>query len=117
LRVVEEAAFADAHVFPYSSRPGTTAAYLPGHLPAAVRSERAAELRAVAGRSAADFRRWQIGAVRPVLWEGRGRAEGLTDNYVRVRREGPGAGTSRIEPVLLIGVDGDVMVGSPVTPP
>lgn len=44
-----------AHVFPYSPRPGTLAAGLPGQLSPEVKKERAATLRQLAGRKKAAF--------------------------------------------------------------
>lgn len=44
-----------AHVFPYSPRPGTPAADLPGQLPPEMKKERAAILRKLAGRKKAAF--------------------------------------------------------------
>ncbi|MFP5258479.1 MAG: MiaB/RimO family radical SAM methylthiotransferase [Acidobacteriota bacterium] len=44
-----------AHVFPYSRRPGTPAAALPGQLPGPVKAERAKALRRVAEAKAAAF--------------------------------------------------------------
>ena len=44
-----------AHVFPFSPRPGTPAAALPGQLPPEAKKERAAALRRLAGRKKAAF--------------------------------------------------------------
>ncbi len=90
LATCEEAAFADLHVFPYSSRPGTSAALLPDDVPPPVKRERVQTLLALAERSAARYRERLVGTVQPVLFEGRrahnGRAlwQGLTDTYVPV---------------------------------
>ena len=84
-------AFSDMHVFPFSPRPGTSAAYLEDTTPAQVKKERTAEMLELAGRGAAEFRHSQLGSFRPVLWEtaSRDRAgsvwQGLTDNYIRVK--------------------------------
>ncbi len=85
LRVVEQARFADAHVFPYSERPGTSAAHFTDQVDPRIRSERAAEIREITSKQARDFREASIGQVRPVLWEGARGRSGLTDNYLRVR--------------------------------
>ena len=82
--------FADLHVFPYSVRPGTSAAHFDGQVPAEVKSRRMAAMLKTAEGRRADYRRRLRGQVRPVLWEGKGRGAsadrwtGLTDNYVRV---------------------------------
>lgn len=44
-----------AHVFPYSIRPGTAAAKMPGHLPNKVKKERAARLRDVVNQKKNNF--------------------------------------------------------------
>lgn len=102
VRIVDEVRFTDAHVFPYSERPGTSAAYFDDQVDVAVRAERAAEVRRITERHALEFRRASIGQVRPVLWEGKRGGSGLTDNYLRVRRlldsqSGASAQSVRIE--------------------
>ena len=85
LATIERIRFADAHVFPYSMRPGTSAAYADGPVSSQLKAERAAEVRALTERHALDFKQASIGQVRPVLWEGASATAGLTDNYLRVR--------------------------------
>jgi threonylcarbamoyladenosine tRNA methylthiotransferase MtaB len=116
LAVLQEVCFADAHVFPYSVRPGTSAAHFSGQVDAAVRSERAAEVRGLAEQHALEFRQASIGQVREVLWERGGSSNGLTDNYLRVTASERAAGQGRdrrpIEQVLLTGVgEGGAMLG------
>ena len=48
LALVREIGFGDIHAFPYSPRPGTRAAELPGQVPAETRQERTRELRSLA---------------------------------------------------------------------
>lgn len=55
MRVVERLGLTYAHVFPYSGRPGTKAAAMPDQVPHEVKKERAAKLRATAGRGKRDF--------------------------------------------------------------
>ena len=55
-----------AHVFPYSRRPGTAAAAMVGQLPAAVKKERAAVLRAMVQEKKQDFLRVLLGV--PLMW-------------------------------------------------
>ena len=90
-RFCERMGFASMHVFPYSSRPGTSAAHFNYHIEPHVKSERVGKLLRLADTSAADFRQSQLGLTRPVLWEssrtsgaGDSAYVGLTDNYVRV---------------------------------
>lgn len=93
LAFVEEQRFAHAHIFPYSSRTGTTAAKFGGQVPTAVKKERGLQLRRVIEATGQAERQRFVGTTRPVLWEGVGQAltdepgrrwSGLTDNYLRV---------------------------------
>ena len=83
-------AFSDMHIFPYSSRPGTSAAYLKDHVPPPSKKARAQEMTEVSQEGFRAFRLGQLGNTRPVLWESARGQEGepvwtgLTDNYVRV---------------------------------
>ena len=88
--------FSDIHVFPYSPRPGTSAAYLKDRAPDSVRKERVADMGQIAAEGFRRFRLGQLGTHRPVLWES-SQAEGnktfwdgLTDNYIRVRTQSEG---------------------------
>ena len=87
----ERVGFAAMHVFPYSSRPGTSAAHFGGTVSGKTKSERMERLLDLSRSGAADFRGGFKGEARPVLWEeavkGEGGAlwSGLTDNYIRVR--------------------------------
>ena len=108
-------AFSDMHVFPFSPRPGTSAAYLQDTTPPQVKKERTAEMLELASQGAAEFRSNQLGIVRPVLWESSSRNgagtvwQGLTDNYIRVK-----ASTGRdlrdcITLARLIALDGEAV--------
>ncbi len=57
------------HVFPYSKRPNTAAAKMPGHLPVEVVKERAKRLRDLSDQSKLAFARRFIGTETQVLWE------------------------------------------------
>ena len=84
----ERVGFAAMHVFPFSVRPGTSAAHYGDQVAEDVKRARTDALLALSQRLASDFRRGLVGSVRPVLWESRddssGRWTGLTDTYVRV---------------------------------
>lgn len=90
--ICEAIGFADAHVFPYSARPGTSASYLDHQLDSESKKRRVSALLTTIHRQAKTFRENMVGQIRPVLWERRspigriGPAEwiGLTDNYIRV---------------------------------
>ena len=116
--VMRAAEFSDAHVFPYSARPGTSANHFDEQLEPGIKTERAAVLREISAASALRFRDAMIGEVRSVLWEGRRGRAGLTDNYVKVKLDsvdGRGGGDGLIEEVALIRVDADgVVVGEAI---
>ncbi|MBA7604540.1 Threonylcarbamoyladenosine tRNA methylthiotransferase MtaB [subsurface metagenome] len=86
-RFCQQLGFANIHVFPYSGRPGTTAAHLPGQVPEGVKKERGERMLELARESALCFRRQFLGRTMAVLWEkeaGEGLWSGLSDNYIRV---------------------------------
>jgi threonylcarbamoyladenosine tRNA methylthiotransferase MtaB len=79
--------FARLHVFPYSERPGTPAALLPGRVGREEAHERARVMRELGNEQARRFRRRFLGREMAVLWEQRRRDglwAGLTDNYIQV---------------------------------
>lgn len=85
--LLEEIPFAYLHVFPYSPRPGTDAAAMPGQVPPEERERRAATLREIATRKRRAYERRFVGTARTALVEeGRpgGAAVALTDNYLRI---------------------------------
>jgi threonylcarbamoyladenosine tRNA methylthiotransferase MtaB len=67
LRFIELRPFSYLHVFSYSSRPGTNAASLPGHLSPVAIKGRARELRALSERKSAEFHRSQAGRTLSAL--------------------------------------------------
>jgi len=84
---LEEMPFAYYHVFSYSSRAGTRAAGLSGHLPPEVIAERSRTLRELSDRRRDAFARRHLGRRVEVLFEQQdrsGRWTGLTDSYLRV---------------------------------
>ena len=121
LALAAEMRFADAHVFPYSQRPGTTASHLPGQVGAAEKRRRAAEMAAVGEEGFAHYRNDLAGQTRPVLWEtarpvadgAAMRWSGLTDNYVRVIAESALDLANRITPARLVRLDGKAMLAAP----
>ena len=106
-------AFSDMHVFPYSPRPGTSAAHYVNLVPEDVKKDRTAQMLAVARSGFRSFRSGQLGTARPVLWEssvvkdGTRRWSGLTDNYIRVYGESMRDLTNVIAQAQLLEGDGD----------
>ena len=77
--------FTSLHVFPYSERPGTAAAKLPGAVRGDVSRARAAELRALGEDKSAAHRASRVGQTADVVVIGDGRKrEGLTEDYLTV---------------------------------
>ena len=77
------------HVFPYSRRPGTPAAEMPGQQSEAVKKERVAVLEALCERLHSEFVEANRGVHEKVLFESTDRdgwMEGYTGNYIRIRR-------------------------------
>ena len=111
---VARMAFARAHVFSYSERPGTPAATMPGAVDPQVRRQRAWQLREIARRSGEAFRRQFVGQTLPVLWETRcadGRWPGLTDHYIRVFTESEQDLANTLCDTRLTGLDAGGMRG------
>ena len=80
--------FAKIHVFPFSSRPGTPAATMPGQVPNVVRRERAKKMLALAAECRDIFLNSQIGRTLEVLPEEphpAGGMRGYSANYTPVR--------------------------------
>ena len=90
LDFVQAMGFSRVHVFPYSLRPGTLAAKMPGQVPSQIKTGRARAMRAVAAASGLAFRQQFAGQRLEVLWESSRKEgadlvwSGLTDNYLRV---------------------------------
>lgn len=118
VQTMKTAEFSDAHVFPFSSRPGTSAFHFGEQIEPLRKVERAKELRDVGGVSSRRFRESLLGRVMPVLWEGGRGLSGMTDNYVKVRtaiRSSRGIGDGLIEDVKLLEVEDDgVVLAAPI---
>jgi len=105
-RFIESLPVAYLHVFPFSSRQGTKAATMPGHLPGGVVRKRAEQLRRLSERKKDAFWRRFIGKELQVLVqeiEGEGMVKGLSRNYIPVIF--PGNGTL-INTEITVGITG-----------
>lgn len=76
MQLVRDIGYAIAYSFKYSSRPGTPAAEMHGHLPEAVKDERLQALQALLREQQTAFNTSQIGRSLPVLVTGKGRNAG-----------------------------------------
>ena len=77
------------HVFPYSKRPGTPAATMPGQVSEEEKKSRVAVLEELCTRLHEEFVEENRGVAEKVLFESAckdGMMEGYTGNYIRVRR-------------------------------
>lgn len=118
LRFVESMAFAGAHVFTYSARPGTAAAKMPDQVHNYTRKERNAVLREATERSASAYHQRFTGQEAEVLWENAHPISstsqwfltGLTDNYLRVTAESDQPVWNRITPTKLVNLNLNRMV-------
>ena len=109
--------FSGMHVFPYSIRPGTSAAYLDGQIDDVNKRERTGEMLELSAAAASEFRQGELGQTRPVLWEPANHRSsigvwtGLTDNYLRVRAESGKDLGNVITGLRLIALDEDWVTG------
>jgi threonylcarbamoyladenosine tRNA methylthiotransferase MtaB len=97
-------AFANIHVFPYSSRSGTPAAQMPERVDEQVKKQRSRQMFVLAKQSANSFREQFMGRTMLVLWERESKDstwEGLTDNYIRVVARSNEPLQNRLIPALL----------------
>jgi threonylcarbamoyladenosine tRNA methylthiotransferase MtaB len=108
--------FSDLHVFPFSTRPGTTAAHFDDDVSSVTKSGRVAELIELGTRTGAAFRAGLLGTTRPVLWEERrnGGWSGLTDNYVRVSSGSEIDLFNQVVKTRLVSQSAGVVAGVPV---
>ncbi|MCH7624526.1 MAG: tRNA (N(6)-L-threonylcarbamoyladenosine(37)-C(2))-methylthiotransferase MtaB [Chloroflexi bacterium] len=115
VELCEAVGFSDMHVFPYSPRPGTSAAVYGGQVAPAVKAERVRTLMALASDQSRRFRGRFIGTERPVLWErtvDMSSVEvwsGLTDNYIRAYAPSSEDIANRVTAARLLSVRGDGM--------
>ena len=106
LSLVEKVGYDAAFTFIYSSRKGTRAAELPGHLPAEVTSERIQRLIRTVEKGADAERRLLIGQTEHVLVEGiskrdPGRVSGKGTRGITITLEGEAAEIGTIIPVTI----------------
>ena len=108
----KEVGFAAIHVFPYSTRPGTTAAYLKPKVDSKEIRRRMEMMLDLAKHQAESYRKSLLGTGSMVLWESGkplGNTQvwsGLTGNYVRVATASSEPLRNRITPVVLEQLNG-----------
>lgn len=85
--VVGKAKLSDVHIFPYSKRPGTTAFYSKSHVQDHVIKERSKDLLSLVDKLSGVAKKSLIGKERSILWEGKSKTAGLTEDYFKVIRK------------------------------
>ena len=105
--------FEKVHVFPYSIREGTRAAKMEGHLPNAVKSQRANTLSGVCEEIRKEIFKKNIGKKFSVLFETpkNGWYNGYTKNYTPVKVKTDEDLSGQIKDVIIIDTDGDFCIG------
>ena len=112
LSFIRQCWFADMHIFPYSRRPGTPAAEMPGQLPNAVKEERSHRAIAVAQDMSRCYHQELLGTTQAVLVEGMegDHSVGHAMNYVKIYI--PGAyPRNEIQTVVVKSLYGDGVTG------
>ena len=94
LGFVNDIAFADGHIFPYSRRKGTAADKMPGQLDNRTKHQRAGQMAAVISKSREAFLAGMVGKTVRVLFEKESSPlwhQGHSDNYtlVKIKRSSP----------------------------
>lgn len=117
-RFIESLPITYLHVFPWSPRPGTRAATLPGRVPGPVVDEWSARLRALSDRKQAGFAARFVGRDVRVLVEepaGDDEWEGWSEHYVRVAFPWPGPDdlSGREVPVQVVATRGGRLMARP----
>ena len=115
-RLCRQVGFASMHVFPYSARPGTSAAHFRDDVPPQVKSERVGRLIALSQKLGTNYRSRFVGTSRRVLWESRkvGKWVGLTDNYVRVTAHSNRELANEITWARIVGLNGQSAIAEVV---
>lgn len=116
LAFVQSLPLAALHVFPYSRRPGTKAARMPGHLSAQVIKERAARLRHCADTLSHTFLSGWVGKQVEVLVQEydatTSTVKGISRNYLDVCFHGDESVLNREVMVQVNGISGTVLTGT-----
>ena len=109
LRLMTELRFTDVHVFPYSSRPGTSAALIDDDVGSEIKRHRAAELRELGALHRTSTLKACLGSDQSVLFETPG--SGLSDTYLPVRVDSRADLTNKIYAVRVVSVEDSGLVG------
>jgi len=114
LAFASEIAFARAHIFPYSRRPGTAACNAPDQLQKQVKESRARQMAETTTKSRLAFHRVQCGRTETVLFEqaaAPGIFQGYTANYTPVRVRTDKNLHGQVLPVRILSADTEGCTG------
>ncbi|KCZ98471.1 (dimethylallyl)adenosine tRNA methylthiotransferase [Hyphomonas polymorpha PS728] len=115
MQLVRDIGYAIAYSFKYSSRPGTPAAEMHGHLSEVVKDERLQALQGLLREQQTEFNASQIGKSLPVLVTGKGRNPGQMHGrspYLQaVHFEGPESLNGKIVDVKVVGASLNSLTG------
>lgn len=113
LEFLKKAQFSDAHIFPYSRRPGTPADKMDGQIDRATKAKRSKQARAVVAETRRKFLESMIGKTLPVLFETQeGECwQGHSDNYLEVRADGENL-RGTVHNVRINAVSDGILVGN-----
>lgn len=112
--LLEELPIAYLHVFPFSSRPGTVAASLPGHLQSGVVTARAERLRQLGAKKKQEYLSRFVGRTLQVLAMQQGKDglwNGVSGNYLTVSFPMNGNPANSIVPVRILSAGKDKLIG------
>ena len=114
LAFLERCAFTAMHVFPYSRRPGTPAASMPGQLTREEKEDRVRRAIALAREMEETWLKSQVGDTLPVLFEEErdGLWQGHAPNYALVRARGENLHNC-VRSVNITGAEGESPLGTP----
>ena len=112
LKHIKKADFADMHIFPFSPRPGTAAADMPGQIEKSIRRKRAQAATEEATQMANKFKHAQIGKTVEVLFEQEknGYSIGHSKNYLKIAVKNR-AKRNSLHNVRLSNIKKDLMMG------
>ena len=116
-RVVEELGMSKVHVFPYSPRPGTAAASMPGRPEPDVLRDRSARLRDLSDRLGFAHRMGRVGSDDAVLLETRhddGTLTGFGRDYTRIVLPPDAGAPGDMVPVHIAALAGQHLEGRPL---
>lgn len=112
LAFLRKCGFSAMHIFPYSVRPDTKAAAMPGQLPKAEKARRAREAQTLAAEMEREYLASQVGRTLSVLFETEsgGLWSGHSENYCLVQAEGTNL-HGELRQVLILSAGNDALMG------